>query len=110
MAEEEIPPKAQSRKTTLIIGATLIALAGGGKDDVAQRLSALRLASICPDVTCARAPRFRARSCFNHSSMDGRAARRTNSLRRNSCIDFPCLAARAASSSRTRSGTSRIVI
>ena len=61
---------------------------------------------------CTRVPAaaFRLRTPCNHAASDGREAMRSSSLRRNSCMDWRCNAARAASSSRTSSGTLLIVI
>lgn len=53
---------------------------------------------------------MRARARAMTSSTDGRAAASSSIPRRYSCSDLPALAARAASSSRTSSGTPRIVI
>lgn len=81
-----------------------------GVDDYAQRRSASRASRISSTVTRLCAALLRRRTCCNHASIDGRSTIRRSSAWRNSCMDLPCRAARAANSSRTFSGTSRIVI
>src|SRR5260370_41902717 len=78
-------------------------------DDDTQRRSAFLFASIWLEETRLCVACFLLRTCCNQAPTDGRAAKRSSAARKNSCIDLPCKAARAASSSRT-SQTSRILI
>ena len=82
----------------------------GRIDDDVQRRSASRFFRISSAETRLWAALLRLRTCCNQASIDGRATIRRSSPCRNSCMDLPCSAARAANSSRTLSGTSRIVI
>jgi hypothetical protein len=81
-----------------------------GIDDDAQRRSAFRASRISSADTRFCAALLRLRTCCSHASIEGRVTIRRSSAWRNSCMDLPCRAARAANSSRTFSGTSRIVI
>ena len=79
-------------------------------DDEGHVRSAARSASI--SSADRRLPRAfeRAAARSSSSSTVGRAAKAMNSRRRNSCNDCPALAARPARTSRTPSGTFRIVM
>ena len=79
-------------------------------DDRTHFRSASRCCRICLEGTRLWVVLFLLRTCSSHALIDGRDAIRSSSERRNSCMDLPCSAARSASSSRTLSGTSRIVI
>ena len=61
-------------------------------------------------ITCVPRTAFPSCTLSSHTSTEGLNASLTNSPRRYSCIDWPLKEARAASSSRTSSGTHRIVI
>jgi hypothetical protein len=82
----------------------------GRIDNGIQRRSAFLFSRICLGDTLVCAARFRLRTCCSQESTEGRATMRSSSARKYSCIDLPCNAARAASSSRTLSGTSRMLI
>ena len=82
----------------------------GSVDDDGQRRSASRCRKILVAERRVFVTDFRFRTASSHLSTEGREAILSSSARRYSCIDLPCSAARAASSSRTLSGTSRIVI
>ena len=79
-------------------------------DDDAHRRSASRLPRICFEASLVWVVRLRLCTTSSQASAVGRAASRSSSIRRYSCMDLPCAAARAASSCRTLSGMSRMVI
>src|SRR5262249_26363452 len=81
-----------------------------GVGDCAHRRLASRWARISSGESLVPAIALRSRIRSITFSTGGRAARRSNSARRYSCIDLLWRAARAASSSLIRSGTSRMVI
>jgi len=76
-----------------------------GHDRSASRARRIRFASTRVSATV-----LRSRRPCSHASRDGRAAIRSSSARKNFCMDWRWRAARAASSSRTSSGTFLIVI
>ena len=79
-------------------------------DDDRHVRSASRARRMLDGRTRVPAASLRLRTPCSHASMEGREAIRSNSQRRNSCMDWRCNAARAASSSRTSSGTPLMVI
>ena len=79
-------------------------------DDDRHVRSASRARRMLDGRTRVPAAALRLRTPCSHASMEGREAIRSNSQRRNSCMDWRCNAARAASSSRTSSGTPLMVI
>jgi len=72
--------------------------------------SASRARRMLDGRTRVPAASFRLRTPCSQVASDGREAIRSSSPRRNSCMDWRCSAARAASSSRTSSGTPLTVI
>ncbi len=72
--------------------------------------SASRARRIRDGCTLDSATVLRSRTPCSHVATYGREAIRSNSPRKNSCMDWRLRAARAASSSRTSSGTPLIVI
>ncbi len=82
----------------------------GGVDHEGHRRPASRWWRIFPADKRLAVCCLRSRTRQTNASGSGRLARLISSMRRYSCNDRPDLAARAASSSRALSGTSRMVI
>src|SRR5690606_3975672 len=85
-------------------------IADDGAGHGGQRRSASRSATISSGSTRDPVAATRARARAMTSSTDGLVAAVMSNPRTYSCRDFPARAARAASSSRISSGTSRIVM
>ena len=81
----------------------------GRIDDQRHFRSVSRARRMLAGGTRVPATSFRSRTLLSHSDGEGRDTIRSNSQRRNSCMDWRCSAARAARRSRTASGTPRIV-
>ena len=82
----------------------------GSVGDYRHVRSASRALKMMEGGTRVLAASLRSRTPCSQASKEGREAIRSNSQRRNSCMDWRCSAARAASSSRTFWGTPRMVI
>ena len=82
----------------------------GSVSDYRHVRSASRALKMMEGGTRVPAASLRSRTPCSQAAKEGREAIRSNSQRRNSCMDWRCNAARAASSSRTFWGTPRMVI